>query len=35
MNNWAIPKIVSRSQWLADRRNLLEKEKEAIGIWMR
>ncbi|MFD2200938.1 DUF899 domain-containing protein [Shivajiella indica] len=29
MENWAIPKIVSRSQWLAERRTLLEIEKEA------
>lgn len=29
MDNWRIPEIVSRSQWLADRISLLEKEKEA------
>jgi predicted dithiol-disulfide oxidoreductase (DUF899 family) len=29
MENWSIPKIVSRSEWLAERKALLEKEKEA------
>lgn len=29
MENWAIPQIVSRSQWLEERKSLLQKEKEA------
>lgn len=29
MDHWAIPKIVSRAQWLDERRTLLEKEKAA------
>jgi predicted dithiol-disulfide oxidoreductase (DUF899 family) len=29
MDHWAIPKIVSREQWLAERKSLLEKEKAA------
>ena len=29
MDHWAIPKIVSRAQWLDERRSLLEKEKAA------
>ncbi|GAB3223764.1 DUF899 domain-containing protein [Algoriphagus aestuariicola] len=32
MENWAIPKIVSRSQWLDERKSLLEKEKAATKL---
>src|SRR5690606_11979626 len=29
---WALPKIVSREQWLAERKSLLEKEKAATKL---
>jgi predicted dithiol-disulfide oxidoreductase (DUF899 family) len=33
MSDWALPKIVTRSHWLAERKSLLEKEKEATRHW--